>query len=352
MVLCFVSRCALTAAAGVRVSSGARFARHLASVRGYSEVTSRGHGPVCYALTHRALLKLEGADTSAFLQGIITNDVTLLHERAALYAHLLNVQGRTLYDVILYRLKGSEGADSVLMECDGTLRDSVLKHLKMYRIRRKVSVSCCPELSVWAVLSRSRSRSSTPDEPVQKPELSRPDRAVVWEADPRTALMGWRLVLQANQDPVELLKGSETGDTQDYHRHRYRIGLPEGVEDLPPGVALPLESNLVYLSGISFSKGCYIGQELTARTHHTGVVRKRLMPVRLSPAPPETPGGAALQTEAGKAAGKHRAGLGDLGLALVRTAHAQETLTLTTSGGEVVTLQAAVPPWWPKDQDV
>ncbi|CAN9503483.1 unnamed protein product [Ophioblennius macclurei] len=335
MALRLVSRCALSAAAALRVSPGARFAP-----QGYSSgVSGRGHEPVCYALRHRALLRLEGADTSAFLQGIVTNDVMLLRERAALYAHLLNVQGRTLYDVILYRLQ-----DGVLMECDSTVTDSILKHLQVYRIRRKVLVSRCPDLNVWAVLTPGSS------EPVQKPKLSEPDRAVVWEADPRTAVMGWRLVLQADQNPMDLLTGSQRGDTLDYHRHRYHIGLPEGVEDLPPGVALPLESNLVYMSGISFSKGCYIGQELTARTHHTGVVRKRLMPVRLSAAA-ELPGSAMLQTEAGKPAGKHRVVVGDVGLSLIRTAHSKETLTLQTSSGDVVKLNAIVPPWWPQDKD-
>ena len=128
------------------------------------------------------------------------------------------------------------------------------------------------------------------------------------------------------------------------------VGLPEGVKDLPPEVALPLESNLVFMQGISFSKGCYIGQELTARTHHTGVVRKRLMPVRLSSAVAQgVTDGASLQTQAGKAAGKHRAGLGELGLSLIRLAHAKEVLSLTSSDGSSVNLEASVPEWWPQD---
>lgn len=128
------------------------------------------------------------------------------------------------------------------------------------------------------------------------------------------------------------------------------IGLPEGVKDLPPEVALPLESNLVFMEGISFSKGCYIGQELTARTHHTGVVRKRLMPVSLSSALTQgVAEGASLHTQSGKAAGKHRTGVGQLGLSLIRLAHAKELLSLTSSDGVIVNLEASVPEWWPKD---
>ncbi|XP_029381250.1 iron-sulfur cluster assembly factor IBA57, mitochondrial isoform X1 [Echeneis naucrates] len=300
---------------------------------------------VCYLLPHRTVLKLQGQDTGPFLQGIITNDVELLQPgQPALYSHMLNVQGRTLYDVLLYRLKEADAGHSVLLECESTIKDSILKHLKVYKIRRKVDVNPCPELSVWAVLPHKETGDET-----SKPELSSPGKALVWEADPRTQEMGWRLVLDSQIDPCGVIASCQKGDTEEYHRHRYKIGLPEGVKDLPPGVALPLESNLVYMQGISFSKGCYIGQELTARTHHTGVVRKRLMPVCFSSQVQNLEEGAALQTQSGKPAGKHRAGVGKLGLSLIRMAHAKEVLTLKSSDNTTVTLEASVPNWWPKD---
>ncbi|MEQ2282792.1 Iron-sulfur clusters incorporation protein [Ameca splendens] len=318
-------------------------------VKLYSEDSGKnGRGQfVCYPLPHRALLKIQGQDTSPFLQGIITNDMKLLEEPgcAALYSHMLNVQGRTLYDILLYSLKEAEVGNGVFLECDSMVQNSILKHLKVYKIRRKVSIGLCPELAVWAVLSQQ----SSPDQEANKPELSAPEKALVWEADPRTVQMGWRLVLQSQVDPLEIIASCQKGETEDYHRHRYSIGLPEGVNDLPPGVALPLESNLVYMQGISFSKGCYIGQELTARTHHTGVIRKRLMPVRFSSPAQQLGEEAALQTQSGKPAGKHRSGVGELGLSLIRTAHAKEVLMLKSSDDGTVTLEASVPDWWPKD---
>ncbi|KAM4728442.1 putative transferase CAF17 homolog, mitochondrial [Anableps anableps] len=321
-------------------------------VQRYSqEFGKNGRGQfVCYHLPHRTLLKIQGQDTSPFLQGIITNDMRLLEEPgcAVMYSHMLNVQGRTLYDILLYSLKETEGGHGVFLECDSMVENSILKHLKIYKIRRKLSISLCPELSVWAVLSRQ----SSPDQEASKPELSAPEKAVVWEADPRTLQMGWRLVLQSHVDPLEIIASCQKGDTEDYHRHRYSIGLPEGVDDLPPGVALPLESNLVYMHGISFSKGCYIGQELTARTHHTGVIRKRLMPVRFSSPLQQVEEGAALQTQSGKPAGKHRSGVGELGLGLIRTAHAKEVLMLKSSADTSVKLEASMPDWWPKDVKV
>lgn len=126
-------------------------------------------------------------------------------------------------------------------------------------------------------------------------------------------------------------------------------GVPEGVQDLPPGVALPLESNLAFMNGVSFTKGCYIGQELTARTHHMGVIRKRLFPVHLlGPLPADgiVPGTTVL-TESGQAVGKYRAGLADVGLALLQSEKIKGPLYIRTAGSSRVTLSASVPDWWP-----
>ncbi|KAG9355813.1 hypothetical protein JZ751_000655 [Albula glossodonta] len=304
---------------------------------------------VCYSLPHRSLVQVQGHDSGSFLQGLITNDIELLTEgmQTAMYAHMLNVQGRTLYDIIIYSLKGQrEGEESLLIEVDSTMQDAVQRHLKIYKIRRKVTISPCLDLSLWAVLPQDREGAAGHD----CPNLTAPEKVLVWEADPRAKAMGWRLVADKQVNPLELIEDCQQGETEGYQRHRYGIGLPEGVKDLPPGVALPLESNLVYMQGISFSKGCYIGQELTARTHHTGVVRKRLMPVRLSAPSAATAEGAELHTETGKPAGKHRTGLGDLGLSLVRLAHAKETLLLQQSEDTTLTVRASQPDWWPKDQ--
>ncbi|XP_043323031.1 putative transferase CAF17, mitochondrial isoform X2 [Cervus elaphus] len=159
--------------------------------------------------------------------------------------------------------------------------------------------------------------------------------------------MGWRLLSQG--EGSALVPGGRLGDLQDYHRHRYKQGVPEGVHDLPPGVALPLESNLAFMNGISFTKGCYIGQELTARTHHMGVIRKRLFPVQFSGAVPGggIAPGAPVLTEAGQAAGKYRAGLGDVGLALLRSEKIKGPLHIRTSESGLVALTASVPDWWP-----
>ncbi|XP_044942884.1 putative transferase CAF17, mitochondrial isoform X3 [Mustela nigripes] len=229
-----------------------------------------------------------------------------------------------------------------LLECDRAVLGALQTHLGLYKIRRKVIVEPCPELCVWSVLP------CTPVESYGAVLLREPaKRTTILARDPRTCCMGWRLLTQ--DKGLALVSGGQLGDLRDYHRHRYQHGVPEGIHDLPPGVALPLESNLAFMNGVSFSKGCYIGQELTARTHHMGVIRKRLFPVRLLgplPAGGITPGSLVL-TESGQAAGKYRAGQGDVGLALLRSEKIKGPLHIRTSESGRVALTASVPDWWP-----
>ncbi|KAK2085859.1 Iron-sulfur clusters incorporation protein [Saguinus oedipus] len=265
----------------------------------------------------------------------------------------------------------SEETSGFLLECDSSVQGALQKHLALYRIRRKVTVEPHLDLRVWAVLPRS------PEACGAAPLQERLGADAILIRDPRTPRMGWRL-LTRNEGPA-LVPGGRLGDLWDYHQHRYlqgmgwvgtlgwiaRVGLdmlnsrwfpppisagvPEGVRDLPPGVALPLESNLAFMNGVSFTKGCYIGQELTARTHHMGIIRKRLFPVRLlDPLP--TSGispGAEVLTESGQTVGKYRAGQGNVGLALLRSEKIKGPLHIRASKGAQVALAASVPDWWP-----
>ncbi|XP_042787584.1 putative transferase CAF17, mitochondrial isoform X2 [Panthera leo] len=236
----------------------------------------------------------------------------------------------------------AEQVPAFLLECDSAVLGALQTHLALYRIRRKVVVELCPELRVWALL---------PDRPEEvcgvAPLREWTDRTSVLTPDPRTARMGWRLLVR-DEGLVPVPRG-RLGDPRDYHRHRYQQGVPEGVRDLPPGVALPLESNLAFMNGVSFTKGCYIGQELTARTHHMGVIRKRLFPVQLlGPVPEDGIAlGAPVLTESGQAAGKYRAGQGDVGLALLRAEKIKGPLHIRTSNSSLVALTVSVPDWWP-----
>ncbi|XP_037056605.1 putative transferase CAF17, mitochondrial isoform X2 [Peromyscus leucopus] len=243
----------------------------------------------------------------------------------------------------LFKLSEStEEAPGYLLECDSSVLGTLQKYLAIYKIRRKVAVEPCPELHVWAVLPCG------PQVPEAAPLEERVEATTILTRDPRTVRMGWRLLTQ--DDGPALVPRGQLGDLQDYHMHRYQQGIPEGVRDLPPGTALPLESNLAFMNGVSFTKGCYIGQELTARTHHTGVIRKRLFPVRLEgplPADGISPGTSVTVTATGQAAGKFRAGQGHVGLALLRSETIKGPLHIKTSESQQVAVTAAVPDWWP-----
>ncbi|KAH0627661.1 hypothetical protein JD844_003710 [Phrynosoma platyrhinos] len=334
--------------------------RRLSGEVGGQAATGTAVATKCFPLK-RTLLRLRGPEAATFLQGLLTNDVTLLTTPGggasaapappppppprALYAHALNVQGRCLYDVILYRIhENTQEEPHLLLECDATVQNSLQKHLKLHKIRRKVDITPCLDLCLWAVIPEESS------EEVSHKLQQCANKAVVVTPDPRVDVMGWRLITSRGADPLEIVPGGHIGKVEDYHRHRYKQGIPEGIKDLPCGVALPLESNLAYMNGISFTKGCYIGQELTARTHHMGVIRKRLLPVRLSsPVPSESiPDGAEVLSESGKSAGKYRAGGDEFGIALLRLANIHEPLHLKLSGNSRVSLTASIPKWWPK----
>lgn len=118
------------------------------------------------------------------------------------------------------RLRESDAGHSIFIECDSTVKDALLRHFKIYKLRRKVNINPCAELSVWAVLPKQKITGQV----ASKPELSTSDKALFLEADPRATEMGWRLVLDNQVDPLDILTSCQKGDTEEYHRHRYAIG--------------------------------------------------------------------------------------------------------------------------------
>ncbi|KAM9649074.1 putative transferase CAF17, mitochondrial isoform 2-T2 [Morphnus guianensis] len=172
----------------------------------------------CFPLG-RALLDVRGAEAGVFLQGLLTNDVTPLVAgdggRAALYAHALNVQGRCLYDLILYRLHESpEEEPHILLECDSGVLDAIQKHLKLYKIRRKINITPCLDLSLWAVVPGEQAGD------IASSLAKCADQALILTPDPRTEVMGWRLIAKKGANLSEIIPGSHIGNTEDYHRHR------------------------------------------------------------------------------------------------------------------------------------
>ena len=189
-------------------------------------------------LADRALLRLSGEDVRGFLQGLVTNDVQLLSEESPLWAGLLSAQGKALFDFILW----ADG-DDVLVDCEGEQADALMRRLSIYRLRRAFAIAREEGLAVhWAP------GGSGPSDP-RLPELGRR-----WLGPPDDPASGWR-------------------------EHRLRLGVTEGVAELGSDKTLWLEANAVELNGVSFAKGCYVGQENTARMNYRNKVNRRLVVV-------------------------------------------------------------------------
>lgn len=292
-------------------------------------------------LKDRSLIRVSGPEVINFLQGLITNDMQHLSGgQTCMYSLFLNTRGRVLYDSIIY--KTSE-KDTVWLECDREASNSLQKHLKMYRVRRKIDIADLGnEYSIYSVFNLDQTgKTALPD------VTSKIDDLII-NRDPRISNLGYRIISKLNTNVAEQIKSVVNlteSKVKSYRWLRYFLGVGEGVNDLPPGDCFPLECNCDYLHGISFHKGCYVGQELTARVHHTGVVRKRLMPIFFTKVPTSVPEESIIQNESGNL-GKFRGFENDVGLGLLRIDKALGCLNFKIGDGVGTT---ARPNWWPTE---
>ncbi|HWY60914.1 MAG TPA: hypothetical protein VNW15_03340 [Rhizomicrobium sp.] len=198
-------------------------------------------------LSDRAVIALEGPDARPFLQSLVTNDLTDLAPGHALYAALLAPQGKILFDFII-----AEGDGAVLLDCAAQGAEGLARKLKQYRLRAKIEIAIRPQLSVYAGLA------------------GRPAERAVSFADPRLDALGARSIGALAEMPAGL------PGPAGYHAARLTLGVPEG-GDFGSDRIFALDAGLDELHAISFDKGCYIGQELTARMKHRGKDRKRIL---------------------------------------------------------------------------
>jgi folate-binding protein YgfZ len=190
-------------------------------------------------LADRALLRLSGEDVRGFLQGLVTNDLALLAPERPLWAGLLTPQGKALFDFILW-----PDGDDVLVDCEAKAADDLAKRLTIYRLRRSIVIARDEGLAVhW-------SRDGHEGAP-----------------DPRLPELGRRWLAPADEP------------TKAWLEHRLRLGVTEGRAELGSGETLWLECNAAELNGVSFTKGCYVGQENTARMNYRSKVNRRLVVV-------------------------------------------------------------------------
>jgi len=197
-------------------------------------------------LNDRALIRLSGDDVRGFLQGLVTNDVA---GNLPVWAALLTPQGKVLFDFLIW---GDE--DDLLLDCERKAADDLVKRLTLYRLRRAITIAREEGLAVhWAPFG----------------DLGEPD--------PRLADLGQRWL-----GPADEGEGVDAG----WRAHRLPLGVTEGRAELGDGTTLWLECNAAELNGVSFSKGCYVGQENTARMNWRQKVNRRLVVVPIAAAEP------------------------------------------------------------------
>ncbi|NVJ71027.1 MAG: folate-binding protein YgfZ [Alphaproteobacteria bacterium] len=236
-------------------------------------------------LEARGVIRLKGPEARSFLQGIVTNDVMKADAETAVYAALLTPQGKFLFDMMIV----SDG-DDLLLDVEAARKPDLMRRLMMYKLRADVEIIDEPEMAVWV-------------------SFEEPDTAGVMFLDPRNAALGWRLISAEKPAAPEL-------SVHDYETKRLTLGVPDGSRDMSPEKYFWLETGAEQQNGVSFTKGCYVGQELTARMKHRTNLKKMLVSVQIEGGAPEV--GTMIETAEGKKAGEVRSSCGNHALAYFR----------------------------------
>lgn len=270
------------------------------------------------------------------------------------------------------RPKGEQEGEEpgeLLADVDAAEVDELLACFKRYRLRSKVEIdNVSEEFVCWQRFGRSVEHTGPS---TQEPEAESIgwgqgiDRAAEsaaqgnghgwqWLKDPRLDCLGYRGIFPADTIPP-LVESDKEADERHYLLWRIENGVAEGSTEIPKGEAIPLEYNLAGLNAISFEKGCYIGQEFIARTHHRGVIRKRLMPLKFVDENGQeleqavAPGSDVVDEVSGKKVGTVNAALGCRGMGLLRLEALKQNSTLAISNNRDVRVQATKPDWWPAE---
>lgn len=262
-------------------------------------------------LDQRGILAVGGSERREFLQGLVSNDMNAVSADRAIHTAFLTPQGKYLHDFFI-----AEIGDELFIDCEGGERLAELqKKLTMYKLRSDVTLENRSGDMVSVALfgeGAAEALGLLPDDAGAATAFA----GGVAFVDPRLAEAGARAILSADravmafQDP-----GFEVDAFSAYDAHRIALGLPDGSRDLLVDRALLLENGFEELNGVSFDKGCYMGQELTSRTKHRALIKKRLMPVDIDGPAPE-PGTAVMLGD--KDAGEMRSAAGGKGLAIIR----------------------------------
>jgi len=205
----------------------------------------------------RWVIRIGGAEAADFLQSILTSDMEALLPGETRASALLTPQGRILADMMVLRVE-----DGFVLDCDASRAEDLFTRLRRYKLRRPITLEILDDHQLWVGWDGAAM-------PVDA------------STDPRHPALGWRWIGAAGSGP-DTASGSGTVDIDQWHAVRIAAGVPQGPVDLQPERALMLEAGLDRLGAVDFEKGCYVGQEVTARTHYRGLVKRRIVPLAIS----------------------------------------------------------------------
>ncbi len=261
------------------------------------------------ALPERGVLTIVGPDSRAFLQGLISNDITRVTKERSIYAALLSPQGKYLFDFFI-----SQSADTLLFDCEKSRLTDLSKRLRMYKLRADAVVT--DETERYGVSALWGADLSSISGLKAQAGNAREFAGGSLCFDPRLKEAGLRAVVPTDQRETALSPlGAQQSTAAAYDIHRLKLGLPDASRDFVVEKSILLESGFDDLNGIDWEKGCYMGQELTARTKYRGLIKKRLTAVTIDGKAPE-PGEPILSGT--KIAGEMRSSNGEYGMALLR----------------------------------
>ena len=265
-------------------------------------------------LRDRSVIAFTGKDASLFLQGLVTNDVDKVTSSRFIYSALLTPQGKLLYDFFIV-----ESNDILLMDCNSTFIIDLLRRFNLYKLRADVDIE--DRSRDFLVLSSLQTRINSGDSHFLLDGI-----AVV---DPRCPNLGRRAIVPviAMEKIFEGTSGRET-DHDLYQSTRIRAGIPDCAVDCVPGDLFALECCLDDFNGISFEKGCFVGQEVTTRMKHRKLVRKKLLPIYFEGA--AIPLGTPIVSEGAKV-GEVRSSIDDHAIAMLRLDHAESKTLLAAN---------------------
>ena len=260
-------------------------------------------------LPERGVIGVEGADRVSFLQGLVSNDVAEVAPGRSVWAAFLTPQGKWLADFFIH----ADG-DRLLLDAERAQIPMLVPRLSRFRLRAKVTVESEEDYRVYVGWDGL---------------ISGAEAGCIAAPDPRLPQAGWRAIAK-KPIPINATPG-------EYDAHRLALGLPDGSRDMEPEKSILLEAGFDELQGVSWSKGCYMGQELTARTKYRGLIKRRLVPVAIDGPTPE-PGTPIFKD--GIDVGTMRSSCDRSGLAVVRLDAIKATLACGNA-----TLTPHAPPW-------